>query len=235
MRRVTITSVAELLDRLQLPELDHVYRGQARHRGWPLRPSIARLPSESLDGFDSWHGVQGNFLRNFRRLALPYLESKPQNDIQWLILAQHYRIPTNVLDCTTNPLKALFFAVEDPEQDGFDGVVWNLELSGYYSDRDITELVESKSGKGESLVWYLPPHDNARVVAQESIFAFFPFPHSFEPIPPLENLEHCKKDISTLEKYVIPKEEKKVCRRELLALGISHMSLFPDFVNYHLL
>jgi hypothetical protein len=228
MKCVTIKSAVELLDKLQLPNGLHIYRGQGKRGRWLLHPSIARLPSDFLNGYDSWDGVQDNFLSNFKRLSLPYLETKPQNDIEWLILARHYGIPTNILDWTTNPLKALFFAVENLEQDKFDGVVWNLEVSGYYKDRDLTELIKSKRGKKGFLVCYLPPHDNPRVVAQESILTFFPFPNSYKPIPPLENRKNYKKDIITLEEFVIPKENKEICRKELLNLGISHMSLFPD-------
>ncbi len=47
----------------------------------------------------------------FKRKALPFIKRDPCNDFEWLFLAQHYGLPTRLLDWTTNALVALYFAI----------------------------------------------------------------------------------------------------------------------------
>ncbi|MGH7468207.1 MAG: FRG domain-containing protein [Longimicrobiales bacterium] len=89
------------------------------NQAWPLWPSLCRIAPVA----DTIRAAEQALITEFKRYALPYLKRAPRNDWQWLALAQHYGIPTRLLDWSSNPLAALFFAVADPTCT--DSAVWS--------------------------------------------------------------------------------------------------------------
>lgn len=88
-----------------------LYRGQA-NSAWELTPSLYRrglFAGESLLLTELKHICPNEFLGN---------------RFETLVKMQHYGMPTRLLDTTTNPLVALFFACEDINECKSDGKVY---------------------------------------------------------------------------------------------------------------
>jgi len=69
---------------------------------------------------------------------VPY-DFNGKNTIESLVLMQHYGVPTRILDLTTNPLVALYFACDDDKNKDADGevIVFDIpEESTCYFDSD---------------------------------------------------------------------------------------------------
>lgn len=102
------------------------YRGQV-DTSWSIIPSISRNLKTPQQVVTAEQAIMIHFkaqIAAHNYLNRVFLHNPPlrfQNEWAWLIQAQHYRIPTRMLDWTIHPEVALFFAVEDPSMDNIDG------------------------------------------------------------------------------------------------------------------
>jgi hypothetical protein len=85
-----------------------LFRGQAND--WPLLPKLFRLGRSHED----LKRLGERLLAEFRVRCLYLLPSTPWTDYDMMSLAQHYGLATPLLDWSSNPLMALYFAVETP-------------------------------------------------------------------------------------------------------------------------
>ncbi len=103
------------------------FRGQGDSR-WGLQSSNERVMPGSRFRCDEVT-EQTYLLSGFKRRAHHYTPDLPDkdDDLEWLALMQHYGAPTRLLDCTTSPYVAAFFAVIGAEGNE-SSAVWAFYL-----------------------------------------------------------------------------------------------------------
>lgn len=136
------------------------FRGHAKNV-WPLVPTSGRpgWTEAKIDTSDKLAQLKSFMARS--------VQSQNLSDIEWLVLAQHYGIGTPLLDWTTNPLVALFFAVAERHES--DGAV--IAVSQSLCDRhDPNNWGDAFIPAHGTIEWIPAEYVNARAIAQMSVF-----------------------------------------------------------------
>ena len=157
----TINGFLRLVDRFHGQD-DVLFRGH-QCADWVLTPAIGRLKSRTSG---SMLGTEGHILESFRRESLSYLNRDFRNDWELLTLAQHHGLATRLLDWTSNPLAALWFAVKEPAVGNAAGAVFMFELDD--ADR-LTDLAASPLAITRTK-FFQPNHLTPRIAAQAGWF-----------------------------------------------------------------
>lgn len=113
----------------EVADLKTMYRGQGNIE-WGLLPSAFRTRDDFLN--------EHFYIREYER-QLPK-ECAGKSSIEILIDAQHFGIPTRLLDITSNPLVALYFACSESETKDAspDGVVFQFAPAGIFMQYDLS-------------------------------------------------------------------------------------------------
>ena len=146
---VEVTSVKEYITHVETrvennaPSVfSHLYyRGHSNH-AWKIKPSIGRFTiPKSANGFDNRRNFEQSLLNAYKQRAYPYLPFIPNNDFEWLLLAQHHSLPTRFLDWSGNPLVGLYFAVENVDSNHDACVI----ETGYSTLQDMDPMAQHNS------------------------------------------------------------------------------------------
>jgi FRG domain len=131
--------------------------------------------------------------------------------LEWMALAQHYGVPTRMLDWTESVLVAAWFAVQDPESADADGAIWVAQRVASVNP----ESAQDPLTFGAPAI-YRPPHVAARVGTQGSVLMVCPDPTT-RPV-----------SIAGCRKVVIPSKNRFTLRKRLDACGINSKTMFAD-------
>lgn len=166
----------------------------------------------------------------FSRCYYRYTDLRPTNPVDILALAQHYGLPTRLMDWTTNPLIALYFACQDTKGKEKDGRVYikklppsgslrkgiqkGVQLEGFIAlKKEFKKIFQGGMQEG-NFIW--PENEDVRFQHQSGLFFCCKNP---------------KKAISSDGTLYIKSEDKESLLRDLAILGISKSFVLPLLDN----
>lgn len=200
----------------------HLFRGQSCNK--PLLPKIARKYPD-IDTKD----IENKMLNELRLKGGRYLKNEEISDLDLLTIAQHHGLATRLLDWSTNPLVALWFACNDNSSNNSGHFyfyrVYEDNIFKHEEKSDIFNLNNTKI--------FRPKFNNPRVIAQHGWFSLhqqrttninkdFSFNKSYTGLD--EDIIH----FLSIYHFEIPYDAKQNIIDYLYCLGINHEYLFPD-------
>jgi hypothetical protein len=189
-----------------------------------LRPTLLASRRRALD-----------LMSDFKRIAEAKLSRLPEPDdeFKWAQIAQHYGLPTRLLDWTESAITALYSASLGPKTDGLVFVMNPIELNRL-SDPSRPRILDPQSDRA-LILRYLkrgpsegkttrsypvavnPVWSSERLIVQKGTFTLHGSMFSLD-----------KAGVSSLVRIPIMKEYKPQLRSELRRVGVDEMTLFPE-------
>lgn len=197
----------------------------------PLYNNLLKHLDEAIEEFSALNLGRNNLVSN------GFLED--------MINAQHYELPTRLLDWTESALIALFFAVSSVKDSNSDSIVWALnpivlnsrtnflQKFGYVpifpskQDKELVAELENyykaiKDGDAKHPIAIKTRKINPRIDAQRGVFVLFCHNDDRQCLTKYNNSNEF------LYKITIPYQSAQVIQKDLKSMGITQYSIFPE-------
>lgn len=186
-----------------------LFRGHA-DTGWELVPAIGRQSSAAAYRLAEEKMLFEDFVAEAKR----DLDSTDFTDLEWLALAKHHGLPTRLLDWSTNPLVAAWFATQDEENASYAAIhairvpfVRRSRKAAAFGPPAMAPLIVDVSPRV------------ARLTGQQGCFSLHPDPRSlWQPSPRFDGFTT----------FSVPSSEKAYFRRLLHIFGYDARSISVD-------
>jgi len=222
-----VNSVQEFMEALwnepmRENSLMRLYRGQTDD--WPLLPKLFRVDRSQ----DDIRQLEYMLMQSFKQRCLFMLPSVPEGQYDMMSLAQHHNLPTRLLDWSSNPLMALFFAVDTHNPP--HPTVWlyyatDIQLT---DGRGLNRQVGVQDRK--STVILQPSRHSQRVVAQAGWHTVHSLTATEDPaarVPPMNESE----DAKCLTSIMIEPTKARDIKHELRNMGIHSATVYGDLTS----
>lgn len=230
------TELKELFDKNFSKNLSMAFRGQ-RCESWALTPTITRKLTDQKKFGNSLpisnKGTIERHLELFRKSILGRRGSNPKNlsENDLWALGQHHGLATPLLDWTTSPYVATFFAFQKDQPSNSGRAVWALNLNALTNTaegllcllNDNQACLKNRHGVDREIIEIVRPDndENERLISQGGLFTKIPFYTSLEQWA-------AKYMPGYLHKIIIPESERNPILRNLDQMIINDATLFPD-------
>jgi hypothetical protein len=212
------------------------YLGQA-DPGAPIMPSLYK------SGINP--ELEREILRDFRMQAAEFIPPKSVTDWEWLIHAHQNGIPTRVIEWMSNPLAALFLAVESMST-AAHGKVWVFnpwQFNEATSGLGYVPMIDSEQAAGyivklndpkaftvpfAELPMAFRPFRNVRPYNTQQVYYTI---HGYKPEAIDAYRPLLKKPTLFLTFMLIDADRKKAIMKELHGINITRAALFPTVAN----
>jgi hypothetical protein len=225
---IEIESLSDYIDQISTYTNNNgtrfLFRGQSED--WPMIPKIARYPLSRYN----IEKIERNIYSQFLLRSNQFISLNNSISLDLLSIGQHYGLPTRLLDWSSNPLIALYFAVSEKMKKMFG--VPPIELFRQVNDYCVVYILDSRSKefidknsdflKFKEIVFFQPMTFDNRFFNQSSWFSIHPFNKKKEEYlainSEMENLTRIKIPLTICDEII----------EGLRLIGINNTFIYPN-------